>query len=78
MREWLSGMFRTCFWWELLQCNSQEQIPPHVQVGFGKDFQASRNIHNDVGQIFRLLGSFLVEAVKRNGSPLRQYSRSPV
>lgn len=50
----------------------------YSQVGFGKDFQASRNIHNDVGKNFRLLGSFLVEAVKRNGSPLRQFSRSPV
>ncbi len=49
-----------------------------VQVGFGKDFQASRNIDNDVGKNFRLLGSFLSEAVKRSGSPLRQFSRSPV
>ena len=49
-----------------------------MQVGFGKDFQASRNIRNDVGKNFRLLGSFMVEAVKRTGSPLRQYSRSPV
>ena len=56
--------------------------PPYshlcAQVGFGKDFQASRNIHNDVGQTFRLVGSFLVEAVKRNSNPLRQYSQSPV
>lgn len=49
-----------------------------MQVGFGKDFQASRNIDNDVGKNFRLLGSFLSEAVKRSGSPLRQFSRSPV
>jgi len=49
-----------------------------VQVGFGKDFQASRNIDNDVGKNFRLLGSFLSEGVKRSGSPLRQFSRSPV
>lgn len=49
-----------------------------AQVGFGKDFQASRNIDNDVGRNFRLLGSFLRESVKRSGSPLRQFSRSQV
>ena len=49
-----------------------------LQVGFGKDFQASRNIDNDVGRNFRLLGSFLTEAVKRSGDPLRQFSRSAV
>lgn len=49
-----------------------------MQVGFGKDFQASRDIDNDVGRSFRLLGSFLQESIKRLGSPLRQFSRATV
>ena len=50
----------------------------HAQVGFGRDFQASRDIDNDVGRSFRLLGSFLQESIKRLGSPLRQFSRAAV
>ena len=50
----------------------------NVQVGFGRDFQASRDIDNDVGRSFRLLGSFLQESIKRLGSPLRQFSRAAV
>jgi hypothetical protein len=47
-------------------------------VGFGKDFQASRDIDNTVSNTFRLLGAFLEEAVLRAGNPLRAYSRAPV
>ena len=67
-----------CHDMEASECTGVEKCALLLQVGFGKDFQASRNIDNDVGRNFRLLGSFLTEAVKRNGDPLRQFSRSPV
>jgi hypothetical protein len=47
-------------------------------VGFGKDFQASRDIDNSVSNNFRLLQSFLEEATKRAGNPLRRFSCAPV
>ena len=65
-------------WPQVLECMGEVKCGRLLQVGFGKDFQASRNIDNDVGRNFRLLGSFLTEVVKRNGDPLRQFSRSPV
>jgi hypothetical protein len=72
------GVSDLCHGTKASECTREEKCVRLLQVGFGKDFQASRNIDNDVGRNFHLLGSFLTEAVKRNGDPLRQFSRSQV
>lgn len=48
------------------------------KVGFGKDFQASRDIDNSVNNTFRLLSNDFEEAMRRMVFPLRRYSRSAV
>lgn len=40
-------------------------------VGFGKDFTASRDIDNDASDSYKLLTTFLEEAIKQAGNPLR-------
>jgi hypothetical protein len=40
-------------------------------VGFAKDFLASRDIDNDASDSYKLLTTFLEEAVKQAGNPLR-------
>lgn len=49
-----------------------------VQVGFGEDFQASRDIDNSVNNTFRLISDDLEELVKRIVMPLRRFSRGKV
>ena len=61
----------------------QSRLSDHVfwcaQVGFGKDFGASRSIDNTANtDPCRLLTNFLEEAVKQAGNPLRIHSRSLV
>ena len=43
------------------------------QVGYGKDFQASRDIDNSVNNTFRWISNDLEEMVKRLTNPLRRF-----
>ena len=42
-------------------------------VGFAKDFTASRDIDNDASDSYKLLTTFLEEAIKQAGNPLRMH-----
>ena len=49
-----------------------------MQVGYGKDFQASRDIDNTVNNTFRLISNDLEETIKRITNPLALYRRGKV
>ena len=49
-----------------------------MQVGFGKDFQASRDIENSVNNAFRWISDDLAELIKRFSNPLAIYRMGKV
>ena len=49
-----------------------------AQVGFGEDFQASRDIDNTVNNTFRLISDDLEELIKRVVMPLRSFATGKV
>ena len=63
-----------CLWW----CLQRESFDVIGNVGFGKDFRASRDIDDTSSNTFALLTNFLQEATLRSNNPMRKYWRSKV
>ena len=58
-------------------CAQRESFDVIGKVGFGQDFQASKDIDNPVNT-FRLMTDNMEEGIRRIFYPLRKYSRSKV